>query len=84
MNAHKTHCEGKNNKIWSQNFCLVKGRMMTETRRSRNSNARRKIMLLDEFEVILGYPCRNMQKAIGNIGLYAEKTASVSSFNTEN
>lgn len=33
---------------------------------------------------MLGCPCKNVEKVIGNIGLYVEKTARVSFFNIEN
>lgn len=38
----------------------------------------------NEFKVMLGCPCKNVEKVIGNIGLYVEKTARVSFFNIEN
>lgn len=57
---------------------------MTGTGRSKNSSVGRQIDAEDELEVMVGYPCRNVQKVIGNIGLYAEKTTSVYSFNIEN
>lgn len=65
----------------SKILSLVNGRMVAATRKSGNRNVGRKVIL----EMNLKWcPCKNVEKVIGNIGLYVEKTARVSFFNIEN
>lgn len=68
----------------SRFLSLVNGSLMTGIERSKNYQCWKQKDAGDEFEEMLGYRSRNLQKVIGNIGLLAENTASVSSFNTEN